>query len=158
MPMLQVLLYVFENCMHSHTGIHLDYEPLKQKLMGLGYEEASVGDALSWLRDYEEDLNTLSCQPPSLVHHRVYGREEYEKIGVEQIDTLLLLERQGILNSRTRELVIARLMALQEVPIVSHHIRCMVLFVLFSDPKGAEALAKMEYFVSKENNEVLVRH
>lgn len=149
MIMLDVLIYVFEKHMRSHDGIDLDRDFLMKDLLKAGFEEDQILEALDWLDDLS--LGQMDTDAPMSNSLRVYQDIEIAKIGVDNIDILIRLEKLGILSARSRELVIDRLMALPGAGLAPYQIKCVVLLVLFSDPEGAKALSAMEYFVMKDN-------
>lgn len=155
--MMQVLVYVFEQCMHSHSGVDVDLIALQDDLQHAGFPQNEVDDALVWLKEYANELNADILRP-SLLGARLFSAKEYQQLGQQAISTLMQLFDQGILNERTREIVISRLMALGEAPILAKHVRCVVLLVLFSFPEGEDALSKMDYWIRVEKHPLLVRH
>ncbi len=147
--MLDVLIYVFEKHVRSHDGVDMDRHFLMKDLIRAGFDEETILKALDWLDDLNIcQMDTASPLPGSL---RVYLDIEMAKIGIDNIDILIRLEKRGILTPRSRELVIDRLMALPGNGLAPYQIKCVVLLVLFSDPDGAKALSAMEYFVMKDN-------
>jgi Smg protein len=69
------------------------------------------------------------------------------RLDTESRGLLMFLEQCGILNSASRELVIDRVMAIQEEPISLENLKWMVLMVLFSQPDEEVAFARMEHLV-----------
>ena len=155
--MLQALLYVFENCIRSHEGMPVNFNNVEHDLSGAGFPLEQIEHVRIWLEDYAHELHT-STYHGQQCGARVFSEKEYRVLGTQAINTLISLEQNGILNARTREIVVSRLLALKEATILAYHVRCVVLFVLFSYPEGEEALSKMDYFVRLENDQGVVRH
>ena len=148
--MLDVLIYVFEKHIRSHDGVRLDRDFLMKDLTKAGFDGDQIADALDWLDELNAaQLDTLPPQPHAF---RAYQDIEIAKMGVDNIDILIRLERFGILSPLSRELVIDRLMALPGGALAAYQVKCVVLLVLFSDPEGAKALSAMEYFVMKDSD------
>jgi Smg protein len=59
----------------------------------------------------------------------------------------MFLEQCGILTPASRELVIDRVMAIDEEPLSMENLKWMVLMVLFSQPDEELAFARMEHLV-----------
>jgi Smg protein len=155
--MLDILIYVFETYFRSHEGIRFERDKLTDSLKQAGFEGEQIGEALAWLEELKQERSAMVPDAmPQGVASRVYQRHEVTKIGINNINTLIRLENFCILNAKSRELVIDRLMALPEERLAAHQVKCVVLLVLFSDPDGAKALSAMEYLVMKDDEEMSV--
>ncbi len=148
--MLDVLIFVFEKHIRPHDGVELDREFLLADLTKAGFDEDQIVDALDWLDELSEARSKTHIPMPQAL--RVYQDAEITKIGVDNIDILIRLEKFNILSPLSRELVLDRLMALPGGELAAYQIKCVVLLVLFSDPKGARALSAMECFVMKDSD------
>src|SRR5512139_495703 len=110
---LDVLMYLFENYMDDGPEFSPDQESLTVELTQAGFPRSEVNKAFEWL----EGLSTLrdrsdlptGGRSQSL---RVFSDSEQQKISLEARGFILFLERSGVLDSHTRELVIDRVMAL----------------------------------------------
>jgi len=77
----------------------------------------------------------------------MFAEQEVSRLDVECRGFLMFLEQAGILTPASRELVIDRLMALDEDEIDLDTLKWVVLMVLFSQPGQEEACAWMENLV-----------
>jgi Smg protein len=149
---LDILLYVFDRYMFDEGPEVPEREVLAQDLASAGFGEANVERALDWLADLagERGRTQLSGlieagprRQPSL---RLYSPAEMARLSAECRGLLLSLEEIGILSSTQRELVIDRLLALDE-DLSLEQLRWVVLMVLSSQPGQEQACARMETLV-----------
>lgn len=148
---LDVLRYLFEHYAGDDATFNLDQERLQLKLEEAGFEDNEIQRAIQWL----EELATLQEQEaeselPKTNAIRVFTIEEAAKLDVESRGFLLFLEQVGVLDHRSRELVIDRLMALESDEIDLKQVKWVVLMVLLNQPGQEEALVWMEDVVMDE--------
>ncbi|HEB58218.1 MAG TPA: DUF494 domain-containing protein [Gammaproteobacteria bacterium] len=148
---LDVLMYLFENYMNDDIEIDTDEESLRAELQQAGFQAGEISKAFDWL----EALARQQSQPDGLAlsavaSMRVYTDDEMEKLDAECRGFLLFLEQTGILNHATRELVIDRVMALNEDDIDLEQLKWVILMVLFNQPGGEAAFAWVEDLVFEE--------
>lgn len=142
---LDVLMYLFENYQHGEFADTDNQENLRDELTAAGFPVEEVNHAFSWL----DGLSNQRQQPlifglrGSL---RVYAREEMAKLSVECRGFLLYLEQLGIFDSTAREVVIDRLMALEE-EIDLDRVKWVCLLVLVNHPDSEEAFEHLEDLV-----------
>ncbi len=126
---LDILAYLVESYVDFHkASFTFDPDMLIDELAGAGFEEPQILDALQWLIDLRDtSLNALASS-----HHptwRIYTEDEKQKMGVDIIRLLTLMERDDIINHAIREMVIDRIMALNEQHIDVAHIKWIMLFI-----------------------------
>lgn len=154
-----VLIYLFENYMSDEpeeVEFEQDREALKYELLEAGFQRSSIGKAFEWL----EALSDFQEQPERRIHvaspsFRVYSEQEGEKLGPECRGFLLFLEQMGVLDHTTREMVIDRVMALDDNDVDLDQLKWVILMVLFNQPGSEEAFAWMEDLVLDETTSVL---
>jgi Smg protein len=78
---------------------------------------------------------------------RVYAAPELEKLSVECRGFMQYLENIGILDAAQREVVIDRIMALDNAEIDQEQVKWIILMVLFNRPGQEDAYARMEELV-----------
>ncbi len=148
---LDVLMYLFENYMSDDIEFDTDEESLRVELQEAGFQSIEISKAFEWLeglvalQDFPEKLllgNTQSL--------RVYTVEEVEKIDLDARGFLMFLEQAGVLDHHTREMVIDRVMALDEDEIDIEQLKWVTLMVLFNQPGREAAFAWMEDLVFEE--------
>ncbi|VAX14318.1 Protein of unknown function Smg [hydrothermal vent metagenome] len=148
---LDVLMYLFENYMSDDIEFDTDEESLRIELQEAGFQSMEISKAFEWLeglvalQDFPEKLllvNTSSI--------RVYTTVEVEKIDLDARGFLMFLEQAGVLDHHTREMVIDRVMALDEDEIDIEQLKWVTLMVLFNQPGREAAFAWMEDLVFEE--------
>lgn len=147
---LDVLMYLFENYMDGEVSDETNHETLRVELVGAGFPEEEVDHAFRWLNGLAERR-----QQPQLVGapgaFRIYARQELDRLSTECRGFLLYLEQLGLLNPATRELVIDRLMAIEE-EVDLERVKWVVLLVLINQPGSEDAAAQMEDLVYYEGD------
>lgn len=144
--MFEVLMYLFENHMQSNCRLHVTEDELIAELEKEGFNALIVDQALSWL----DGLLFIQEQTVPLATSksiRIFSPYEIQKLNLDIISFLLSLENMGILNTITRELVIDRLMAIEDHEIDLPQVKWVILLVLFNQPDEEAALACMENLV-----------
>lgn len=155
--MFDILMYLFENYVHSEMEMMVDEDELTQELTRAGFHQAEILKALSWL----EHLAALQeSDKPYLRKHdqtsfRIYTDEEMAKLDVECRGFLLFLEHIQVLSVTTREMVIDRVMELDEQTLVLDDLKWVILMVLFNAPGNESAYAQMEDLVFEQPDGML---
>lgn len=144
--MFDILMYLFENYVHSEVELLVDEDELTKELTRAGFHQEEILKALSWLERLAE---LQESDKPYLCNHdqcsfRIYTKEEMAKIDVESRGFLLFLEQIKVLNVETREMVIDRIMELDETLLVLEDLKWVVLMVLFNVPGNESAYEQME--------------
>lgn len=149
---LDVLVYLFENYMAEDIEPPKDQESLHKELRQAGFGQGEIGKAFAWLDGLtslrDSDSAILFKNPRAL---RIYTEAEADRIDVECRGLLLYLEQTGVLDQYSRELVIDRIMALEDEDVDNDVVKWVVLMVLFNQPGQEAAYAWMEDFVFEEN-------
>lgn len=142
---LDVLMYLFENYQHGEFADSGNQDNLRDELTAAGFPVDEVNHAFTWL----DGLSNQRQQPLVFGPRgslRVFAREEQDKLSVECRGFLLYLEQLGIFDSTTREVVIDRLMALDE-EIDLDRVKWVSLLVLVNNPEAEEAFEHLEDLV-----------
>ena len=149
--MFDVLMYLFETYIHSEAEMRVDQDKLTRDLTDAGFEREDIYNALMWLEklaDYQEGLvepMQLASDPLSL---RVYTEEECQRLDASCRGFLLFLEQIQVLNLETREMVIERVLALEDL-------KWVILMVLFNIPGCENAYQQMEELLFEVNEGML---
>lgn len=144
-----VLMYLFENYMGEDPEISQDQETLTTELTQAGFPRGEINKAFSWL----EGLSNLRQQDTALLQDnrlgsvRHYSEREKSKISAECRGFVLSMEQRGVLDTRTREMVIDRVMALDADAIELDQLKWIILLVLFNQPGQEQAYAIFEDIV-----------
>lgn len=139
-----VLMYLFENYMDEESEIPPDNDFVKTELVEAGFDYQDVTRAFDWLESLAVEENDIIPQASS--SFRIFSQLEKARLDIECQDLILVLERQGILNSVNRELVLDRAVALEERLTVDK-LKWLILIVLLNQPDEELALARMEDIV-----------
>ncbi len=154
--MLDVLLYLFEHYMNDEIEFSTDEESLREELLEAGFHQSEIVKAFGWL----EGLAKMQNDPRLPLHLtssslRLYTGEECEKLDLECRGFILFLEQANVIDHHARELVIDRVMALDNDEIDIEQLKWVILMVLFNQPGQEAAYAWMEDLVFDEATGVL---
>lgn len=143
---LSVLMFLFRHHMEENCSLSTSTAELVDELTSAGFSEHLVYAALDWLAKLEDQTDQPITEPhPDAV--RVFSEMECEYLDLESRRLILNLEHQGILNPRTREIVIHQLVGLAEEEIDLSLVKWVTLMVLFNQPEEGNALQAMEFLV-----------
>jgi Smg protein len=98
------------------------------------------------------DLKRGPGKAPHNTAFRMFDSVEQERLGAGSRGYLLQLEQIGILQPAQREIVIDRLLALDDDEIDVEQTKWVVMMVLFSQPGQQEAFAQMEDLVYADDS------
>ena len=146
---LDVLMYLFESYVESQDEPEPNRHELKQELGRAGFHDREIDRALDWL----DGLNASGA--PNAPHNtafRIFDAVELERLDAVSRGYLLQLEQIGILQPAQRELVIDRLLALDDEEIDVEQTKWVVMMVLFSQPGRPDAFAQMEDLVYADDS------
>jgi len=153
---LDVLLYLFENYFYDDPDAVRDRDSLQAGLIQAGFSPTEVKKAFDWL----DELARLrpSAELPAratLGPVRVYVAVEEARLDLECRGFLMFLEHNGILDGVQRELVVDRVMALDQEETDLDDLKWVVLMVLFNQPGQEAAFAWMESHMFEGDGEPL---
>lgn|SRR3990167_5076856 len=154
--MFEILMYLFENYMDGSVALNADQDTIVSELEQAGFHRSEIGRALDWLDGLNRLQETVQFGPESGSHAiRCYSLEECELISTEGRGFLLYLEQIGILDPMTREVVIDRLMVLDNREIDLGRIKWVVLIALFNQPDKKSALSLLQDMILSDAFDVL---
>ncbi len=146
--MFDILMYLFENFIHSETEIHVDQDALTDELVRAGFHHDEIYKALAWLEKLaalqETDINPYLVRGTTDVVTRIYTHEEEMRLDTECRGFLIFLEQINVLDNATREMVIDRVMEIDSKEFCLEDLKWVVLMVLFNVPGKENAYAQME--------------
>ena len=146
---LDVLMYLFESYVDSPDEPEPNRHELKRELGRAGFHDREIERALDWL----DGLNSTSTgNAPQNTAFRVFDSVEQERLDAASRGYLLHLEQIGILKAAQREIVIDRLLALDNEEIDVEQTKWVVMMVLFSQPGQQDAFAQMEDLVYADDS------
>lgn len=152
---LDVLLYLFEHFFYDDPDAVRDRDSLQNGLIQAGFSPAEIAKAFDW-------LDALASQRPGVVPVRtdrgpvrVYAEAESNRLDADSRGFVMFLEEHGILDAHQRELVLDRVMALDQDEVDLEDLKWVVLMVLFNQPGSEAAYAWMESQVFEDDPEPL---
>jgi Smg protein len=146
---LDVLMYLFESYVDSPDETEPNRHQLKRELGRAGFHDPEIERALDWLDGLH---STGTGSAPQHTAFRVFDNVEEERLDAASRGYLLQLEQIGILRPAQREIVIDRLLALDNDEIDVEQTKWVVMMVLFSQPGQQEAFAQMEDLVYADDS------
>lgn len=154
--MFEILMFLFENYMNGSVAIDVHTDAITVELEKIGFDPYEIDQALLWLEgllQIQTAVHAGSKLTELAIRH--YLPEESERLGTEGRGLLMYLEQLGILDPYTREIVIDRIMALDQREIGLGQIKWVVLIVLFNNPDKKSALSVMQAMVLADAFDVL---
>src|SRR5262249_40231357 len=113
--MFDVLMFLFENFMDADVSLKTDNSTIVLELEKIGFHRFEIDRAMDWLDGLMRVKAAVKAGPPLTPRAiRHYLAVESEHISIDGISLLLKLERLGIIDPITREIVIDRLMVLDK--------------------------------------------
>ena len=147
---LDILKFLFDHCVDEEADLPLDRGALQAQLMEVGFDEHQVEKAFDWLQAFSEEAG------PEERHHRhslrLYTPLEQEKLGIEGLGLILMLEQSGVLEHHTRELVINRVMALEGETVELPQLKWIVFMVLINQPNQDATVMWLDHLFSEEGS------
>lgn len=151
--MFDILMYLFENYIHSEAEVMVDNDTLTDELKGAGFHQDEIYKALRWLEQLAalQDAEAFPCLTKINNHSvRVYTTEEMQLLDTQCRGFLLFLEQVNVLDFTTRELVIDRVMELDTKEFTLDDLKWVILMVLFNVPGQESAYSQLEDLIFDE--------
>jgi len=153
--MFDILIYLFENYIHSEAEVMVDHDILTDELTLAGFHQGEIYKALNWL----EKLSALqnSDEYPYLTRvggksFRIYTEDEMLLLDTQSRGFILFLEQVNVLDFTMREMVIDRVMELDTTHFSIDDLKWVILMVLFNVPGQENAYSQMEELVFEEQD------
>ena len=152
--MFDILMYLFENYIHSEAEVMVDHDILTDELTRAGFHQGEIYKALAWLEKLAA-LQDSDAYPyfPRVGRNsvRVFTSEECQILDIECRGFLMFLEQVNVLDFSTREMVIDRVMELDTEFFSIDDLKWVVLMVLFNVPGQETAYSQMEDLIFDEH-------
>ena len=151
--MFDILMYLFENYIHSEAEVMVDHDILTDELTRAGFHQDEIYKALAWLeklaalQDVEVYPYLTRVTSKSI---RIYTHEETQVLDIECRGFLMFLEQVNVLDFSTREMVIDRVMEIDTKYFCIDDLKWVVLMVLFNVPGKENAYSQMEDLIFDE--------
>lgn len=145
--MFDILMYLFENYIHSEAEVMVDHDILTDELTRAGFHQDEIYKALKWLEKLAS-LQDVEAHPflTKVTDHsvRVYTEQEMQLLDTECRGFIMFLEQVNLLDFTARELVIERVMELDTQHFSLDDLKWVILMVLFNIPGQETAYSQME--------------
>ena len=105
----EVLMYLFENYLEVEIDLLPNSNAIRTELLEAGFKLTEVDKAFDWLESLSLEKSIKLATPTAF---RIFSNEEITRLGLDCRNFIMFLEQSGILTSTNRELVIDRIMAL----------------------------------------------
>jgi len=156
--MFDILMYLFENYIHSEAEVMVDHDLLTDELTRAGFHQDEIYKALSWLEKLSalQDSDTYA-QLARVGNHsvRIYTNDEMQLLDIESRGFIMFLEQINVLDFTTREMVIDRVMELDTQHFNIDDLKWVILMVLFNVPGKENAYSQMEDLIFDEQEGLL---
>ena len=141
--MFDILVFLFEN--YFHIGTYPDQAILCKRLSAAGFGSRDISQALTWLSGLERvgKSSTPYNFTPSK-GFRFYTEPELSTLTTEARGFLLFLESAGVISVLQRELIIERVVALDEPAVALDKVKLIVLMVLWNQNETLDSLVLEE--------------
>ncbi len=155
---LDVLVYLFQTFLDEDRehdkAAHSDRDFAQKELLEAGFPLSGINKAFAWMDDMaQRQTEGLVLADDRSI--RLYSDQELTRLDAQCRGFLLHLEQGGILSPATRELVIDRVMALEDEDVDVEDLKWIVLMVLFNQPGHEDAYVWMENYVFDNVTEYL---
>ena len=135
--MFDILVFLFEN--YFHAGAYPDKETISKRLSSAGFDSRDLSQALTWLSGLERLDQGATCLIGS-DGFRFYTEQELAALSAEGRGFLMFLETAGVINALQRELIIERVLALDEPAVDLEEVKLIVLMVLWNQNEAVDTL------------------
>ena len=141
-----ILVYVFDHYLFEEMPAIAERADIARDLESAGFRGANVERALDWLAELADERTRPGLREDNRAF-RLYTHEECARLDTDARGLLLALERGGILSANQREIVIDRLLALDNEELSLEQVKWVVLMVLSCQPGEEAAYERMEDMV-----------
>lgn len=136
---LDTLVYLFDYLVYEKKQ-RPSVAEMHEELDAAGFDKKLIERAMSWLLDLNDMQEGTMMQSPTPQAIRRFTDAEAAKISAEGRDFLLKLTYMGVIDTRLREILIQKLMTLDEEDISVDEVTWVALMATFNRP-GQEANA-----------------
>lgn len=134
---LDTLLYLFDYLVYEKKT-RPTVDEMHEELGAAGFAQDDIDRALAWLSDLNDLQEGNMLKPPSRKSIRQFTALEMTKISEEGRGFLYQLTQMGVIDTRLREILIQKLMVLDEEEISLDDMKWVTLMAIFNRP-GCEA-------------------
>lgn len=134
---LDTLVYLFDYLVYEKKQ-RPSVAQMHEELGAAGFAQQDIDKAMDWLTHLNDLQENGSQKPPSGQAIRQFSSEEAAKITPQGQGFIHKLVQMGVLDTQLREILIHKLMGLDEAEIGELEINWVVLMALYNRP-GQEA-------------------
>jgi Smg protein len=142
---IDVLMYIFSSYADHDDSLPEDRDSINADLKAAGFDTLEIDKAFEWL----DGLALVDDIPPvnqSSYSIRVFATEEIQRLNLNARGFLVFLEQSGVLTPKLRELVINRVMALDDDSEIDiEELKWVVMMVLFNSAEEQDESTLMHY-------------
>ncbi len=148
---LETLVYLFDYLVYEQVTPP-SAEELHAKLRSAGFHKNDVDRAMTWLLELN-DLQETDESPASTSQAiRLFTDAECDKILEEGRDCLHQLVRLGVIDAHLREVIIHKLMTLDESDITADEIRWVALMAIYNRKGKETSVVWLEKSLLEQND------
>lgn len=151
---VDVLMFLFERVLSDENESLDERKEVANRLEEMGFQNKEIDQAFNWLEDLAFIQDGAHYAPVKQSSMRVFSEEEKALLTDDSLGFLVFLEQAGVLTPVTRELVLDRIIALDN-ELDTEQLKWVVLIVLHSHPGEENAYAWMESIMFDENVDYL---
>lgn len=146
---VDVLMFLFERYLDDDNDVIDERDDMQGRLEEVGFHLQEIDQAFDWLEDLATIQDEQVFAPVQATSVRIFSDEEQLILNEECLGFIMYLEQANILTATTRELILDRVIALDnELDI--EQLKWIVMIVLHTYPGEENAFAWMESLVFDE--------
>jgi Smg protein len=146
---VDVLMFLFERYIGEDNESMDERDHMHTRLEEVGFQDQHIDQAFDWLEDLATIREKQELIPVKTVSMRIFCEEEKAVLNEDCLGFIMYLEQAGILSSETRELILDRVIALDN-ELSIEQLKWIVMIVLHTHPGEENAYAWMESLVFDE--------
>ncbi|MGB8517449.1 MAG: DUF494 domain-containing protein [Gallionella sp.] len=136
--MFEILMYLFES--YFDAGSYPEPDKLSRKLSAAGFEGEEISEALSWLSALQQQNPDNYPEKIEHIGIRHFAPVEINAISFDARQFLVFTHQQQMISTVEREMIIDRVIALQQNNLGLDKLKLIMLMVLWNRHKDLDAL------------------
>lgn len=154
LDVLMFLLQTYVDGEHEGEG-EPERDQLNLELLEAGFPQDEINKAFVWLDGLAAQHGQIAVNAPASKSIRLYHDDEQERMSIECQGYLIYLEQTSVITAATRELIIDRVMALDDEEVDIERLKWVTLMVLFNQPEQEYTFEWIENMVFEQQAEFL---
>ncbi|MEM9242500.1 MAG: DUF494 family protein [Pseudomonadota bacterium] len=155
-PLIDILAYLIHNYNEHYIGGStnvIDTDLMADNMLAAGFHPSEVDFTVNWLADLkflQRSRNRIKA--PKKTSMRILSPAEKQRINEKAIDYLFHLESLGVIDARTREIVLDQALAQDDIVTIGvTEIKWMTMMALINKPTSQKKLVLISELVFNEN-------